>query len=110
MARTGKRTAKGSKTAAAGEVVGTRPKALSIAGNGIRTAGDFADFMSTLMTDVVEGRVTPSTCNAACNAGGKLLRIVELQMRQDLRGKRKRSAFDLVLAQHDTPPPPGEGG
>lgn len=37
--------------------------------------------MSALMSDVIEGRVTPNVSNAAVNAGSKLLKIVELQLR-----------------------------
>lgn len=35
--------------------------------------------MSALMSDLIDGSVTPSVGNAVCNAGGKLLKIVELQ-------------------------------
>jgi hypothetical protein len=31
------------------------------------------------MSDLIDGAVTPSVGNAVCNAGGKLLKIVELQ-------------------------------
>ena len=37
--------------------------------------------MSGLISDVLEGRVTPGVCNAAVNAGGKLLKVVEMQER-----------------------------
>ncbi len=37
--------------------------------------------MSALITDVLEGTLTPGVTNAAVNAGGKLLKIVELQIR-----------------------------
>lgn len=37
--------------------------------------------MSGLISDVLEGRVTPGVCNAAVNAGGKLLKVVEMQQR-----------------------------
>lgn len=37
--------------------------------------------MSALMSDVAEGRVTPATSNAIVNAGGKLLKVVELQLK-----------------------------
>lgn len=37
--------------------------------------------MSALMSDLVDGRVAPQVGNATCNAGGKLLRIVELQFK-----------------------------
>lgn len=35
--------------------------------------------MSALMSDIISGRVTPAVGNAACNAGGKLLKVVEMQ-------------------------------
>ncbi len=99
MAKTRKSAAKNSKTDSEDTIVSARPKSLAVAAGGIRTAGDFADFMSTLMTDVVDGRVSPATCNAACNAGGKLLKIVEIQMRQETRGKRKGSVPELLLVR-----------
>lgn len=37
--------------------------------------------MSALMSDLIDGRVAPQVGNATCNAGGKLLRIVELQFK-----------------------------
>lgn len=33
------------------------------------------------MSDLIEGKVTPQVGNACCNAGGKLLKMVELQYR-----------------------------
>lgn len=35
--------------------------------------------MSALMTDLITGCITPEIGNATCNAGGKLLKIVEMQ-------------------------------
>lgn len=35
--------------------------------------------MSAMMGDLMEGRVSPSVGNAAVNAGGKLLKVVEMQ-------------------------------
>ena len=58
-----------------------KPRSLSIAEHGVHTSHDFADFMSALMSDLIEGNVAPNVGNAACNAGGKLLRVVELQYR-----------------------------
>lgn len=48
-------------------------------GDTITTSRDFANFMSVMIGDIVSGRIDPRTANAACNAGGKLLRIVELE-------------------------------
>lgn len=35
--------------------------------------------MSDLISDVIEGNMTPQVANAAVNAGGKLLKVVEMQ-------------------------------
>jgi phage tail sheath protein FI len=56
-----------------------QPRSLAIATRGVKTGGDFANLMSALMSDLIEGRVTPQMGNATCNAGGKLLKVVEMQ-------------------------------
>lgn len=35
--------------------------------------------MSALMSDVIDGSITPVVSNAAVNAGGKLLKVVEMK-------------------------------
>lgn len=55
------------------------PRSLSLAERGVRTGGDFASMMSALMSDIIAERISPSIANAACNAGGKLLKVVEMQ-------------------------------
>lgn len=70
------------------------PVSLAISERGIRTGGDFASLMSALMSDIIGGRVTPQVGNAACNAGGKLLKIVEMQYqygKQNAAGVRELS-------------------
>ena len=57
------------------------PKSLGIADKGITTAQQFAALMSALMTDLLNGSVTPGIGNATCNAGGKLLKMVELNQK-----------------------------
>ncbi len=57
------------------------PRSLAIAQRGIHTGADFASMMSALMSDLIEGRVDGQVGNAVCNAGGKLLKIVEMQHR-----------------------------
>lgn len=64
----------------------SEPTSLRIAERGIKTGFDFADLMSTLMSDIISGRVTPAVGNAACNAGGKLLKIVEMQYKYGTQG------------------------
>lgn len=58
-----------------------QPRALAISEQGIRTGADFANVMSALIGDLISGRVTPQVGNAACNVGGKLLKVVEMQMK-----------------------------
>lgn len=43
--------------------------------------------MSALMSDVISGAVTASVTNAACNAGGKMLKMVELEYKYATRPK-----------------------
>jgi len=62
------------------------PRSLEVAAKGIRTGQDFANMMSALMSDLIEGRLTPSVGNATCNAGGKLLKVVELQYKYGTQG------------------------
>lgn len=77
------------------------PRSLAISERGIRTGGDFASLMSALMSDIIGGRVTPQVGNAACNAGGKLLKIVEMQMQY---GKQitPNGPRELSLVQSET--------
>lgn len=37
--------------------------------------------MSALMSDIIEGSITPQVGNATVNAGGKLLKVVEMQLK-----------------------------
>ena len=72
----------GKITAANGKALSRKtrePRSLPVSERGIRTGADFAHLMSALMGDIISGRVTPAVGNAACNAGGKLLKVVEMQ-------------------------------
>lgn len=42
--------------------------------------------MSALMSDLIEEKITPGVGNAVCNAGGKLLKVVELQAKYGRAG------------------------
>lgn len=53
--------------------------------------------MSCLMSDIIDGRVTPAVGNAACNAGGKLLKVVEMQYKYGTQGKGQSEKV-LMLA------------
>jgi hypothetical protein len=72
-------------------------RSLRVARKGISTGADFAAFMSGLMSDLIEGKVPPQVGNATCNAGGKLLKVVEMQYKYGTPG-RSAQAKTLVLA------------
>lgn len=63
------------------EGVSKQPRSLEIGQRGVRSAEDFASLMSALMTDVLEGSVTPNVANTVCNAGARLLKVVEMQLK-----------------------------
>lgn len=73
-----------------------QPRCLTIAARGVQTGSDFAELMSGLMSDVIEGRVTPSIANATCNAGGKLLKVVEMQMKYATTTVGQKRQLNLV--------------
>lgn len=70
------------------------PRSVQIADAGINTGSDFANLMSALMSDLATGRVNPQVGNAMCNAGGKLLKIVEMQHKY---GRTDAGREDKVL-------------
>lgn len=74
----------GSGDAAAIETTGARSSA--IAARGVATGADFAALMSALMSDVIEGKIPPHVASAAVNAGGKLLKVVEMEYKYGPRG------------------------
>lgn len=57
-----------------------RPKC-ERAGENIVTSRDFACFVSALVADIVSERIDPRVANAACNASGKLLKVVEMEFK-----------------------------
>jgi hypothetical protein len=87
-------------TQAPAAALGEPPRSLAIAQKGVRTGKDFASLMSALMSDLIEGRVTPNVGNATCNAGGKLLKVVEMEYKYGTKGpgSGKRT---LLLAVDD---------
>ena len=56
--------------------------------------------MSSLMSDVISGAVTPEVTNAVCNACGKLVKMVELELKFGNDPKRRTRelpvAFDNI--------------
>lgn len=73
------------------------PRSMAIASEGVKSGGQFAMLMSALMSDLIDGRITPSVGNAVCNAGGKLLKVVEMQQRWGTQ-KVEGGPRDLTLA------------
>lgn len=53
--------------------------------------------MSALIGDLIEGRISPQTANAACNAGGKLLKVVEMQYKYGAPAGEKSARRELLL-------------
>jgi hypothetical protein len=94
-----RKKASGKATANPGPVeesVEREPRSAAMAARGIETGTDFAGLMSALMTDVLGGKVSPMVCNAACNAAGKLLKVVEMQHRYGTPSS-SHGAKELVL-------------
>jgi hypothetical protein len=50
--------------------------------------------MSALMSDLIDGSITPIVANATVNAGGKLLKVVEMQYKY---GSPKTNTAPLTL-------------
>jgi hypothetical protein len=73
-----------------------RPRAAALAHARVTTANEFAQLMSSLIGDVLEGNISPVVCNAACNAGGKLLKVVEMQHRYG-KPLREGQEKELIL-------------
>lgn len=59
---------------------GDEPESTIVARRGIKTSKDFAEFMSSLMGDLVEGRIDHQAASAACYAGDMLLKVVKMQI------------------------------
>ena len=77
------------------------PKSLAFTQKGIKTGQDFANTMSAMMTDLLEGRISPSVGNAVCNAGGKLLKVVEMQYKYASPPSVIKEQPQLILAPGD---------
>lgn len=51
----------------------------ALAAEGVATGTQFANLMAALMSDVIEGRISPVVSNAAVSAGRNLLKVVEME-------------------------------
>ena len=84
-------------------VAKTTPRSLAFARRGVKTSTDFANLMSALMSDLIDGCVPPNVGNATCNAGGKLLRIVELQYKYGTTNTDGKTKTLLLTVTNDAP-------
>jgi len=64
---------------------------VKLARHGIASSEDFRNLMVGMMTDVIQGNISPDVVNAACNAGRGLLRMVEIEYRATSPGAKKGS-------------------
>lgn len=80
--------AKSNSGARRSKTVATAASARSrnVARKGVHTSAEFKLAMSSLMSDLVEGKIAPQTANAVCNAGGKLLKVVEMEYKYGRNG------------------------
>lgn len=72
------------------------PRCREISDRGINTAADFTAFMSALVSDVISGTISAGIANAAVNAGGKMLKCVELTMKYGTPGATGRRVLHLT--------------
>ncbi len=72
-------------------------KALRVTSQGVDTARKYATAMSYLMDDLLSGKVTPDIGNAVCNAGGKMMRAVEMQHKYGEQGEDGHRDVSLNL-------------
>lgn len=77
-------------------------RSLPLARKGIANSHQFAQLMSSLMSDLIEGRINPGVGNAVCNAGGKLLKMIELEQRFGTPGTSGGKSLQLTQGE-DTP-------
>jgi hypothetical protein len=56
-------------------------RASEITRRGVRTGDDLANLLSALLSDLIDGKVSPQVVNSECNLAGKLLKLVEMQYR-----------------------------
>lgn len=69
-----------------------KTKSAEIATKGIRSAAQFADLMSALMSDLLDGSITPEVGHVVCKTAKNLLDVVEMSHRH------KSGNFGIVFA------------
>ena len=85
----------GTSTKRASTAAKVASRSRPIAERGIKTADDMAAYLSAMITDISTGATPPEVSNAACNEAGKLLKVVEKQLRQrPLRARQTDSPLN----------------
>lgn len=57
-----------------------------IASSDVKNSQQFCQVMSALMSDALTGAIAPGPGNLACNAAGKMLKAIEMQMKYGPKG------------------------
>jgi hypothetical protein len=78
-----------------------KPRSIAIADRGITNSREFAELMSALMADLICGAIAPDIGNATCNAGGKLLKIVEMQNKYGKQAANGDRTLELTPSKGD---------
>ena len=94
MARASKSKDHGDKSA---REVSRPARSLAIASEGVANDRQFAQLMSAIMSDLIDGSIDPKTSNAVCNAAGKLLKVVEMRHRYGKPGGELERGDPRVL-------------
>lgn len=79
-------------------IVAPTPKSIAIAERGIGTTQDFLNLMAAIATDVLSARITPQMANSVTNAGGKMLKAAEMQMKYGIAHDGTRKILQLAEA------------
>lgn len=77
-------------------IVSKPVRSLAIFETGITNSQQYAKAMSALMTDIVTGAISPGVSNAVRNAGGKLLKLVELEYKYGKHTESGGKTLDLI--------------
>jgi len=59
----------------------TNSRSVKLASGGISTSDDVKRLMAAIVPDILEGKVNTQTASSVCNAVGKLLKVVELELK-----------------------------
>ena len=91
-------------------VIIAESRSLRLARDGINNSRQFTEVFSGLIVDLAEQKMTASIANAMCNAGGKLLKMVELEIRygQQVPGEGRRLL--TISGTYETPEGPKPTG